>query len=158
MRTTIALLVATTTSTLAHAAPAASELAWLAGDWRRCRAGEIVEERWLGPHGGMLLGANLTSSGNGKTSFETLRIARSGDELVLWASPMGRGPVPFRLAESGTQRAVFANPAHGFPARIVYWRDGADLLARIEGTIRDERVSTEWRFAPGTPADCRQTQ
>jgi hypothetical protein len=49
---------------------------------------------------------------------------------------------------------VFANPEHGFPARISYWRDGADLLARIEGTIQEEDVAKEWRFASGTAADC----
>jgi hypothetical protein len=158
MRATIAFLLATSAASLAHAIPAASELAWLSGDWRRCKDGEIVEERWLGPRGDVLLGANLTSSRDGKTSFESLRIARGDDGLVFWASPMGRAPVPFRMVESGPQRAVFANPEHGFPARILYWRDGGDLLARIEGTIKEQRVSTEWRFAPGTAADCPQTQ
>jgi hypothetical protein len=59
---TIALLFVTT---LAHAAPAA-EWSWLAGDWRRCHDGEIVEERWLGPRGEMMIGANLTSSATGR--------------------------------------------------------------------------------------------
>ena len=67
---------------------------------------------------------------------------------------MGRAPVPFRMVESDARRAVFANPEHEFPARIAYWREGADLLARIEGTIKDQRVATEWRFSPGTAADC----
>lgn len=158
MRTTIALLLATTTSLLAHAAPVATDLAWLSGDWRRCKDGEIVEERWLGPRGGMLLGANLTSSRTGKASYESLRIARGDDSWVLWAAPMGRAPVPFRMVESDAQRAVFANPEHGFPARIVYWREGADLLARIEGTIQDQGIATEWRFSPGTAADCPQAR
>lgn len=156
MRSTIVLLLATTTSLFAHAAPAASDLLWLSGDWRRCADGEIVEERWLGPRGDMLLGANLTSSRNGKASYESLRIARGDDGWVFWAAPMGRAPVPFRMVESDARRAVFANPEHGFPARIVYWREGADLLARIEGTIQDQRVATEWRFSPGTAADCPQ--
>ena len=55
---TIVLLFAVT---LAHAAPPAP-WSWLAGDWRRCQDGEIVEERWLGPRGEMMIGANLTSS------------------------------------------------------------------------------------------------
>jgi hypothetical protein len=144
-----------TTATLARAAPDV-DLSWLAGDWRRCRAGEIVEERWLGPRGGLLVGANLTSS-QGKASFENLRIAAGDDGWTYWASPMGRTPVPFRLVESGPQRAVFANPAHGFPARIAYWREGEELLARIEGTLRDRPASVEWRFARGTAADCPPT-
>ena len=136
----------------ARAAPLA-DLSWLSGDWRRCKDGEIVEERWLGPRGGMLIGANLTSS-KGKASFENLRLAASNETWTYWASPMGRTPVPFRLVEAGAQRAVFANPEHGFPARIVYWREGDELLARIEGAIKDKTASAEWRFAKGTAADC----
>lgn len=135
-----------------HAAPP-PDLSWLAGDWRRCKDGEIVEERWLGPRGGLLVGANLTST-NSKASFENLRIAASEGSWTYWAAPMGRTPVPFRMIEAGAQRAVFANPEHAFPARIVYWREGDELLARIEGTIKDQPAAVEWRFAKGTAADC----
>ena len=136
----------------ARGAPLA-DLSWLAGDWRRCQDGEVVEERWLGPRGGLLIGANLTSS-RGRASFEHLRIAASDDTWTYWSSPMGRTAVPFRMIEAGAQRAVFANPEHGFPARIVYWREGDELLARIEGTVRDKPAAVEWRFARGTAADC----
>ena len=61
------------------------------------------------------------------------------------------------MVEGGVQRAVFANPEHVFPARIVYWREGDELLARIEGTIKDQPAAQEWRFARGTAADCPQT-
>jgi hypothetical protein len=157
MRTTLGLLfaVAAAGPIATHAAPSASELAWLSGDWHRCRDGEVVEERWLGPRGEMLLGANLTTSPKRAASHESLRIARDADGTwTYWAAPMGRAPVPFRLVESGAGRAVFANPEHGFPARVVYWRDGVDLLARIEGTVNGRADAVEWRFAPGI-ADCR---
>jgi hypothetical protein len=130
----------------------------MAGDWRQCRDGEVVEERWLGPRGDVLLGASLTSSKEGKANWEHLRIARDGDAWVYWASPMGRAPVPFRLVESAPGRAVFANPERAFPNRIVYWRDGADLLARIEGTVQERAVAREWRYSPGTAADLRARQ
>jgi hypothetical protein len=147
--TALLLLVATT----AHAAPAA-DLSWMSGDWRRCKDGEIVEERWLGPRGELMIGANLTSSQSGKATWELLRLVRSDDGWTYWSSPMGRPLVPFRMVEGGAQRAVFANPEHGFPARIVYWREGEELLARIEGTLRDQPASVEWRFARGTAGDC----
>jgi len=153
MRTSIAVLLVVATAA-ARAAPAASELAWLAGDWRQCRGGEVVEERWLGPRGDIFLGASLTTSGEGKASWEHLRIARDGDDWVYWASPMGRAPVAFRLVENAPGRAVFANAERAFPTRISYWREGADLLARIEGTVQDRAVAREWRYSPGTAADC----
>ena len=40
------------------------------------------------------------------------------------------------------------------PRCIVYWREGEELLARIEGTLRDKPAAEEWRFARGTAADC----
>jgi hypothetical protein len=137
----------------ARAAPA-PDLSWLSGDWRRCKDGEIVEERWLGPRGDLMIGANLTSSKSGRTTWELLRLAKNDDGWTYWASPMGKPPTPFRLVEGGAQRAVFANPEHGFPARVLYWREGEELLARIEGTLRDKPASVEWRFARGTAADC----
>jgi Domain of unknown function (DUF6265) len=145
--------VVTVVTTATHAAPAA-DLTWLSGDWRRCKDGEIVEERWLGPRADLMIGANLTTSSAGKASFENLRIVRADDGWTYWASPMGRPPVPFKLVESAAQRAVFANPEHGFPARVVYWREGEDLLARIEGTLRDKPAALEWRFTRGTAEDC----
>ena len=125
-------------ATSSHAAPPA-DLSWLAGDWRRCKDGEIVEERWLGPRGNLMVGANLTTSPRGRTSFEHMRIVLEGAVWTFWAEPNGRTATPFVLAESGPQRVVFANPSHVFPARVSYWRDGDDLLARIEGTLKDSR-------------------
>jgi hypothetical protein len=153
MHGSIVLLLVIAATSLAHAAPAEGELAWMAGDWRQCRAGEIVEERWVGPRGDVLLGANLTTTDD-TTNWEHLRIARDGDAWVYWASPMGRTPVAFRLVESAPGRAVFANPERTFPSRISYTRDGADLLARIEGTLQGRAAAREWRFSPGTASDC----
>jgi len=140
---------------VAHAAPL-PDLSWLSGDWRRCQPNEIVEERWLGPRAGVLIGANLTSS-KGKSSFEHLRIAAADDTWIYWTSPMGRTPVGFGMVEAGAQRIVFAHPEHVFPARITYWREGDELLARIEGTLKDQPATVEWRFARGTAADCPQS-
>ena len=45
-------------------------------------------------------------------------------------------------------RVVFENPTHDFPQRIIYWKDGADLRARIEGTQNGKEGSQEWRWSP----------
>ncbi len=42
---------------------------------------------------------------------------------------------------------VFENAVHDFPQRILYWREGEALLARVEGTLRGEPRSEEWRFS-----------
>jgi hypothetical protein len=50
-------------------------------------------------------------------------------------------------SESSEDRVVFANPAHDYPSRILYWRtpDGA-LHARIEGTRKGKPASEEWSW------------
>lgn len=130
-----------------------ADLSFLSGDWRQCTDGGFVEERWLGPRDGLAVGANLTSR-NGRSAFEHLRIERDENGWTYWASPAGKAPVPFKLVEFGGQRAVFANPDHGFPARILYAREGAELVARIEGEIGGTKRAQSWRFAPGTGSDC----
>jgi hypothetical protein len=84
--------------------------------------------------------------------FEFLRIEQKGDEIVYLSMPNGRSPAtPFPLKEVSGTRVVFENPTHDFPQRIIYWKDGADLRARIEGTQNGKEGSMEWRWSPATP-------
>lgn len=55
---------------------------------------------------------------------------------------------PSAFKEAGDKRVVFENLAHDFPQRIVYWKDGDLLAARIEATVRGQKRSEEWRFSP----------
>ena len=100
-----------------------------------------------------MVGANLTSAGNHAT-YENLRISRVGGAWTYWGSPMGRSPLPFTLTEAGPQRAVFENADHDFPRRILYWRDGENLVARIEGTLKSKPAAMQWRFSRGTAESC----
>jgi hypothetical protein len=56
--------------------------------------------------------------------------------------------VEFRAKEVGESRVVFENATHDFPQRVIYWKEGEVLAARIEGTIRGKERSEEWRFKP----------
>lgn len=144
----LALLVSlTAASALAQDLRVAS-LDWLAGAWVKDDGGEKVMESWVGPGNGMMVAANLTTWPNGRRSFEFMRIADTPQGMSYFASPGGRPPVEFRARESGDKRVVFENLAHDYPQRISYWRDGAALVARIEGTPRGQRRSEEWRFSP----------
>jgi len=126
--------------------PNAASLDWMAGTWMQVRGDETVTEAWLGPRNGMLVATNLTSSAGGHKSFEFIRIADTPRGLSFFASPGGRPPVEFRLAEAGERRVVFENPDNAYPRRILYWRDGDALMARIEGTMKGEARHEEWRF------------
>jgi hypothetical protein len=48
----------------------------------------------------------------------------------------------------GESRVVFENLAHDFPQRVIYWKEGDVLAARVEGALRGRERSEEWRFKP----------
>ena len=140
----LALLAASTA--LAQTPPRVTSIDWLAGTWIQETAQEKVTESWLGPANGIMVAANLTARANGRRSFEFLRIAETPDGFSYYASPGGKAPVEFRLKDLSERRVVFENAAHDFPQRVLYWREGEQLVARIEGSLKGEQRSEEWRF------------
>lgn len=130
------------------AAPAtpAPDLSWLAGYWLDCSGGREASETWSDPRAGLIVGHSVTVR-NGRSGFESARIAALKDGgLAYFAQPDGAPATPFRLIDSGPQRAVFTNPDNDFPHRIIYDRAGDVLTARIEGADNDENRSVQWRF------------
>lgn len=107
----------------APAKAAIGDMAWLAGAWvgTRGSGGAIsMEERWSPPLGGSMLAISRTVSREKMTAFEFLRIMERDDGLVYIAQPGGASPTEFVLTELTTTRAVFDNPRHDYPKRIVY--------------------------------------
>ena len=123
-------------------------LDWMAGTWVQDKgASEKVTESWIGPTGGSLVGVNL-SQWPDKLTFEFLRITDLPDGMVYYASPIGGKPVEFKFKEAGDKRVVFENKEHDFPQRIIYWREGDNLAARVEGDVQGRLRSQEWHFVP----------
>ena len=143
----LTLSVFIATSALAQQPARVASLEWMTGTWVQVRADEKVRETWLGPGNGLMVGANLTTRGEARKTFEFLRVADTAEGFSYLASPGGRHPATeFKLKEQGERRVVFENAAHDFPQRILYWRDGDTLVARIEGTIQGKERQMEWRF------------
>ena len=131
---------------LLQTATPAPDLSWLAGYWLDCSGGREASETWSDPRAGLIVGHSVTVR-NGRSGFENARIATLKDGgLAYFAQPGGAPATPFRLIDSGLQRAVFANPDNDFPHRIIYERAGDVLTARIEGADDDENRSVQWRF------------
>lgn len=156
MRSLIALLAAPLILSAPQANAAPPDLGWMAGEWIGCDGDEVVEEHWMGPAGGVLVGANLTRSKDGKRrSFEFLRVAPNADGgLSYLAHPGGRAPTEFRSVSLEPGKAVFENPANDFPTRILYWREGERLHARIEGRLRGKDEAMEWTWSRKATAAC----
>lgn len=109
------------------------EFAWLAGTWCGGEAGETIEESWLAPRGGELLGLSRTTREGQVVAFEFLRIAVVKGVPTYLAQPGGRAPTVFARSDGGEQWVRFENPAHDFPRRIEYRRTGDTLHAEIAG-------------------------
>src|SRR5687768_9927481 len=130
--------------------PVIADLAWMAGSWSGESRGIQMEEHWTAPKGNSMVGLHR-DVGKGRTMlFEFLRIEQQDDRIVYLSMPNGRSPAtPFPLKEMSGTRVVFENPQHDFPQRIIYWKDGNDLRARIEGTMNGKPAGEEWRWSPG---------
>ena len=109
------------------------DLAWMAGHWGATIDGVEMEEVWLAPKNGVMLGMHRDAKANGKASFEFMRVAMVDGNPVFLAQPGGRPVTPFPLVEWGPYLVVFANPKHDYPQRITYTLKDGKLCATVEG-------------------------
>lgn len=126
---------------------------WLAGCWELRQGARHGVEMWMPPEGGMMLGASRVTVDGRVREYEQLRLDLTRDTLVYTARPSGQAEAAFRSVEIGETGFTVANPAHDFPQRIGYRRQGADsLIAWIEGPGKDGVKRIEY---PMRRMDCR---
>lgn len=113
-----------------------ADLAWMAGSWESVPGGRRQsEEHWTQAAGASMMGMSRTVAGEKTVEFEYLRIEQRADGIYYVAHPKARCPgTDFKLTRGSATEAVFENPQHDFPKRIIY-RKGADdsLTASIDG-------------------------
>lgn len=150
----VALLSASAHAQAPAAQPTLQDFAWLAGHWRIEQADRQVDEQWMAPAGGLMMGMARTLQAGKVREYEftLLRQERNGDIFYI-ASPSKQSETSFKLTSLSGGEAVFENPQHDFPKKIVYARqaDGS-LLAAIEGPGRDGKPRrVEYPFKRVTP-------
>ena len=130
----ILLLGAAAASPPAQPPAGAASLKWMSGSWLTRDGDKWTEERWAPPRAGVLMGTSLAGAGERAEAYEFMRIAPDKDGVVsFWGSPGGAPPVGFKLVSAAANSVVFENPAHDFPTRIAYLRNGKVLTATISG-------------------------
>ncbi len=127
-----------------QAAPGAAvgKLAWLAGNWRMEKAGRVVDEQWMAPAAGVMLGMSRTVAKSKVIGHEFVQIREGpGGDLYYIARPSGQKEAAFRILALTDNEIVFENKEHDFPQKITYTlqADGS-LLAAIEGTGKDGQI------------------
>jgi hypothetical protein len=130
----------------AHAA-GLDELAWMTGAWSETKGDTVTQEQWLDGSGGLMLGAGKTVKAGKVTTFELMRIEPQPTRFRISPTRAGSPPGPsFAPSSVPPGKIVFENKEHDFPQRVVYWRDGESLMARIEGSINGQPRSRQWRY------------
>ena len=78
-------------------------------------------------------------------AFEYLRIVERDGGLVYVAQPGGRPPTEFVLTALDDKRAVFINPRHDYPQRIVYELSKDGVLTASIGFAKGRLQSFEFK-------------
>ena len=112
-------------------------LSWISGCWENASGARTMEERWTKLAGESMLGVNRTVKDGKTVAYEFIRIAKQGEDIYYIAKPSGQAEASFKLVKWSDDEAVFENPDHDFPQRIIYRRqEDGSLHSRIEGTSK----------------------
>lgn len=112
------------------------KLQWLTGTWIRtnCKPGQSGYETWAKVKDLKLLGKGVTLKGKQSHFVEQLQIVNKENELfyVVKVSSEPK-PTSFKLTALTEDSFTCENPAHDFPKKISYKKEGNKIKAVISG-------------------------
>lgn len=126
--------------------PTIKDVAWIAGCWDSTRGTRHVAEHWMPPEGGTMMGVSRTTTGEKTTEWEFLIIRQTDKGLEYVAKPSRQPEATFTASRATANEVVFENPAHDFPKRISYRRDGDSLVASIEGPMNGQTRKIDFPY------------
>lgn len=144
---TAAVIALCLAAPMAARAGAIEDLSWMAGCWVQDTGGKRIDETWLPPAGGVLLGVGRTVKAGKVTEYEYTRIEAVNGVPTYIAKPGGQAEASFAAVDQTPAQIVFENRAHDFPQRIIYRTLGPDRLqAAIEGPVKGKTVRIEFNY------------
>lgn len=153
---TLLLMLLTDRAATAQAPAKIEHAAWLAGCWVTHRGPATVEEQWMAPAGGTMLGMGRTIRDGRLDDYELMLIRAKDGRVDYEAHPMMQPTAVFTATVISDTLLQFENPRHDFPRLIAYHRRGPDsLIARIAAgpAPGDKQVAFPYRrvTCPGAP-------
>lgn len=115
---------------------------WMLGEWTTSPGRVVTHEYWHRVSPATFEGDSTTKAvADGEVlNYETLRLAAMSDGVFYIAKVAQNDlPVPFRLTRCSERIAVFENPSHDAPQRLIYRLlevsepGGPELEVRLEG-------------------------
>lgn len=123
---------------------------WLAGTWMMEDGADWADEMWTDPRGGIMLGVARMGFGPQLRSWEVTQIRQKPDgSISFFAQPNGKPAAEFPMVLVSEEAIEFANPAHDYPQRIRYWRQGKLLMAEVSKI--DGSQAMRWNYRPVVP-------
>ena len=125
------------------------KLAFMGGCWTLLRPnGTKIEEQWLAPAGGAMIGMSRSVRDGKLREFEFMRIVPGEDGALRYVViPSGQAETAFTLKDLAANTATFENPKNDFPQRILYrLADKDTLVARIEGSVNGQERSADFPY------------
>ena len=120
------------------------KLSWIVDSWISQQGESITHENWTRLNDTVYSGESHTIKDGDTVFTEQLKIEKIGEDIFYTAAVAHNpGPVSFKLVELENNKAVFGNPEHDFPNRIIYMlKDDGSLYARIEGKNKEGKEVT----------------
>jgi hypothetical protein len=129
-------------------------VAWLSGCWQITRGAEVIDEQWMAPRAGVMVGMARSVRGDKVVSTESTIIRVRDGRLLYEANPSDQTPATFTASTATAERVVFENPQHDYPKRVAYERHGADAItAWVDDGAGGKRMEYPFRrVACGRPS------
>jgi len=120
---------------------------WLSGCWVASGGNAVVDEVWMEPSGGLMVGMSR-SVRDGKASGHEFLLLRVIDGVLIYSAyPSGQQPTDFHGTRVSNDLLRFINPNHDFPQKIEYWRvSDHEIRAKVFGDVNSTDSSFELEY------------
>jgi hypothetical protein len=121
---------------------------WLVGKWVGKYDSVPIFEQWKPREGKVMMGRGGVLSGKDTVFSEKISIEQRGYELYYIAIVgHNREPAEFKFTGYKNDTAVFENPLHDFPQRVLYYKksDGT-VYASVDGKYKGKYVKEEFDY------------
>lgn len=149
MRSFALALLVLSTAAFTSSTAGVEQLGWLKGCWeRRTARGAFIQEQWMAPRGGMMMGMARTFVRDTLREYEFVVIREVDGKVQYEAKPSGQPAATFPQKTLTDTLVEFEDPAHDYPQRIGYRKAGADsVIAWIDGTTSQGSRRVEFPYA-----------
>jgi hypothetical protein len=94
------------------------QVGWLTGCWEMSSPQRTIEEHWLPPRGGTMLGMGRTVRDGRTIEYESILIRIENGRLAYEAHPSGQASAVFLASQLTGGSVVFENPASGVSSAV----------------------------------------